>query len=599
VNRLLAALGRWLSGSPAAPAAPAGAEAIPDAERARRLFDAAGAEADTARQQAVLRAALACAEGVPGAEGDRLVGEISIALGESLRADGALDDALPHFTRVLERGGADGAGHERRVSVLARLGVLEQQAGRPERARAHYEAALAAGGDGAAPGTRMLLTQAAFNLGLISHESGLPEDAAAHWRRAVELGAAAGGPGGWDPAAIAAFNLGHQDVAAGDLPAARAWFGRAIELGEPAGTPVGLLAACKAAFALAQLDDTAAPLPGGDVAAALARASALGRASGVPEAMLMAGQAELQLGEWRAITEPAAALAHYRSADELVSRCDPQEAGTLASYAPLRLGMALSEAGDREGSLAPLRAALDRGRLSGDERAREIAAQAACNLHRVLCSLERWADADAAIASALSLTSDLGSGLGRALEGAAAYGLAVQRHHQGRDDEASEALRRAARLGRESGVEPGAQVALDALLLAGNIAMKASRPEEAAGLFREALAGVEGTRAPELLARAAQAATHLGHALLALQRPGEACAAYDRALALGRVAGRREGRAAAANAALNRASLALDLEVEQRRALWKLAITLGRASGTTLGADCAIKAEAALAALGE
>lgn len=596
----------WFRGaaveSPTAHVAPPARQGpLPDADRARRLIDHATIEEDPLRREAALRAALAYAEGVPGEPGDRLVAEASLELGEGLRGRGLVDDALAHFMRALERS-ASGAGdvaRDRRVTVLARLGVLEQQAGRLDRARVHYEEALATGDPAAAPATRMVLTQAAFNLGLLAHESGALDDAGAHWRRAVDLGSLADGPGGWDPAAIAAFNLGHRDVGAGDLASARAWFERALKLGEPAGTPVGLLAACKAAFALAQLDEAASALPGTAAAAALDRTAALGRASGLEEARLMAAQAEMQLGEWKALAEPAASLEHYRGAADLVKGIPLEEAGTLAAYAPLRLGMALSDAGEREASLEPLREALERGRLSDDERAREIAAQAACNLHRVLCGLERWEEADAAIASALSLTSALTSGLGRALEGAAAYGLAVQRHHESRDEEAMESLRRAVRLGRESHVEPGQQVALDSLLLAGNLAMGAQRPEQAAALFREAIDSVDGTNVPELQARAAQASTHLGHALLSLQRPVEACAAYDRAIALGRAAGRRDGRAAAANAALNRASLAVDLDLEQRRALWQLAIALGRASGTTLGAECATKAETAMRAAGE
>lgn len=593
----------WFGGAPAEPpvvsvAGPELVGARPDAARARRLLDLAVAEGDSVRREAALRAALAMAEGLPGEAGDPLVAEASLELGEGLRGRGMVEDALVHFTRALDRSRAADA-RERRVGVLARLGVLEQQAGRLDHARARYEEALATGDPAAEPATRMLLTQAAFNLGLLTHETGDVERAADHWRRAVELGSLADGPGGWDPAAIAAFNLGHQEVGAGDLAAARAWFDRAIALGEPAGTPVGMLAACKAAFAIAQLDEAAAALPGTDAVAGLDRAAAFGRASGLPEARVMAAQAEMQLGEWKAVAEPAASLEHYRSASELVAGLDREDAGTIAAYAPLRLGMALSDAGDRVASIEPLRAALERGRLSDDERAREIAAQAACNLHRVLCALERWTEADAAIAAALSLTASLASDLGRALEGAAAYGLAVQRHHENRTDEAMEALRRAVRLGRESGVEPGQQVALDALLLAGNLAMGTQRPEQAAAFFREALQGVEGTAVPELQARAAQASTHLGHALLALQRPVEASAAYDRAIALGRAAGRRDGRAAAANAALNRASLAVDLSLDERRALWQLAIALGRASGTTLGAECAAKAETAMRAVGE
>ncbi len=295
-----------------------------------------------------------------------------------------------------------------------------------------------------------MLTRAAFNLGLLAHEQGRVEEAHAHWQHAVELGTLADGPGGWDPAAIAAFNLGHQDVAAGDLAAARAWFAKSLELGEPAGTPVGLLAACKAAFALAQLEEGASALTGGSATSMLERAAAVGRASGLPEAVAMAAQAELQLGEWRMVTEPAAALGHYRAAAELARGVDPAALGALASYAPLRLGMAMSEAGEREAALVPLAEAVERGRAAGDERSLETAAQAACNLHRVLCAMERWPDAERAITSALALTAQLPSGLGRALEAAAAYGLAVQRHHEQRDGEALESLRRAAR-------EPGAR----------------------------------------------------------------------------------------------------------------------------------------------
>jgi hypothetical protein len=159
-----------------------------------------------------------------------------------------------------------------------------------------------------------------------------------------------------------------------------------------------------------------------------------------------------------------------------------------------------------------------------------------------------------------------------------------------------------ARIGRESGVDVGARIALDAQLLAGHLHRQAGRLEDAVRAFREALASVRADAAsgstPELDAMAAMAQVNLGHALLGLERGFEARHAYLAALERGRASGLPSGRAAAANAALNLASLHEgEAGTRERRDWLEVARALGRSSHTPLGQECATQAERALAEL--
>ncbi len=89
-----------------------------------------------------------------------------------------------------------------------------------------------------------------------------------------------------------------------------------------------------------------------------------------------------------------------------------------------------------------------------------------------------------------------------------------------------------------------------------------------------------------------------GHVLLALERELEARYAYEKSLEFGRLSGTSTGRAAAANAALNLASMLEDEVDEAKRREWfGVAIALGRSSRTPLGADVARNAEKGLARL--
>jgi len=91
---------------------------------------------------------------------------------------------------------------------------------------------------------------------------------------------------------------------------------------------------------------------------------------------------------------------------------------------------------------------------------------------------------------------------------------------------------------------------------------------------------------------------NLGHALLGLERAFEARHAYQAALERGRASGLPSGRAAAANAALNLASmLEGEIDTRARREWLEIARALGRSSHTPLGNECAAQAERALANL--
>jgi len=229
---------------------------------------------------------------------------------------------------------------------------------------------------------------------------------------------------------------------------------------------------------------------------------------------------------------------------------------------------------------------------------RELAAQAACTRHRVLCALERWQEAGALADDAEAYAGSLGSGTGKALAAAARYARAFQRLHDGDADGARVMLREVAAAGFESGSPVGERVALDALLLQGHLERQADRPTEALAVFRGAAERLRASRSPEADGLAAMAEVNAGHCLLALGRELDARHAYERALARGRSSGAHSGRAAAANAALNLSSLLADeAPVARRRELCRIAIGLGRSSGTPLGTACADNAERALANL--
>jgi hypothetical protein len=94
----------------------------------------------------------------------------------------------------------------------------------------------------------------------------------------------------------------------------------------------------------------------------------------------------------------------------------------------------------------------------------------------------------------------------------------------------------------------------------------------------------------------AMARVQLGHALLGLGRELEARTSYEAALTHGRASGLPSGRAAAANAALNLASLLEDeVDPSRIRGWYEVARALGRSSGTPLGLECAAQAERGLA----
>jgi hypothetical protein len=86
-----------------------------------------------------------------------------------------------------------------------------------------------------------------------------------------------------------------------------------------------------------------------------------------------------------------------------------------------------------------------------------------------------------------------------------------------------------------------------------------------------------------------------GHALLG-SSVAQARHAYEAALERGRASGLPSGRAAAANAALNLASILEDESPDEQRREWlEIARALGRSSHTPLGNECAAQADRAIA----
>ena len=531
--------------------------------------------------------------------------EASLHLGEKLRAAGQRDEAVLHFERAVMRSFrvADPAGRHRRAGVLSRLGILDQEAGEILRARARYREALDLGRDSESQQLLGMLTQAAFNLGLLQSENGEDDLAVASWESALEMGLRAGHPGGWDPAAVAAFNLGHLLSRRGDAERAQQMFAAVVRIGEPAGTALGRMACAKASLALAAMAEQEGLLGAPEAERQFTRAVQFGRDSGLPEGALTALQGALGLGE-RAVTagRHAEAAGHYRVALELAARGEPAMAERFALLANLRLGQTLAELGEREQAVVHLAHVFETGRQLDDPVLRELAGQAACNLHRALGSLERWEEARALAEQSLSFTRTLTTGTGRALEAAATYAHAFQALHDGRTAEALAGLADVVRVGRDSGVDVGTRIALDAQLLIGHLHRQAGRLEEAVRAFKDALAAVRDhsttAHRAEFDAMAAMAQVNLGHALLALERGFDARNAYEVALARGRASGLPSGRAAAANAALNLGSALEGEEPEVKRREWyEAARALGRSSGTPLGNECAVQAERALARL--
>src|SRR5262249_14786273 len=214
----------------------------------------------------------------------------------------------------------------------------------------------------------------------------------------------------------------------------------------------------------------------------------------------------------------AEAAAHYRDALLLAARCEPGAAARFDLLARLRLGQSLAEMGEREEAVGVLRRVVEVGRRLGGPPPRELPRQAARHLPRGLGSLERWEEARALADESLAFTRTLDSGTGRALEAAATYAHAFQALHDGRRDEALAGLADVVRIGRDSGVDVGGRIALDAQLLIGHLHRQAGRLEDAVRTFRDALASVreEGAHAatPQLDAMASMAQGNLGHPLL-------------------------------------------------------------------------------------
>lgn len=599
---LLGWLGRLLrafvSGGSGAAVAPAdeGAEAA-------RALALALAEADPEARLARLREALALCERLPGAAGDLMVMEASMHLGERLRALGERTEAVVHLRRAVERSFRvpDPTGRQRRAGMLSRLAILDQEAGDAALARMRYEEALRLGKDADGPLLLGMLTQAAFNLGLLHIESGDDDGAARNWERALALGSRAAHPSGWDPAGLAAFNLGHLYARRGDTARARERLEDVGRIAEPGGTPLGLMASAKAALSLATMAEREG-LPGEPEAARqYRRAVDLGRASGLPEGAFAASQAAVGLGE-QAIGagRHAESIPLYREALSLAVLCEPAAGERFKVLAGMRIGQALAETGEREQAAVHLARAFQRGRTNVDDAIRELAAQAACTLHRVLCGLDRWDEAARLAADAGSLSAGIHTPTGRALAAAAAYAQAFGRLHAGDTEGARGELDAIATEAFESGAPMGERIGLDAVLLAGHLDRQAGRRERALERFREALGRLGQRHDPEADSLAAMALASAGHCLLSLERELEASQAYERALARGRASGLGPGRAAAANAALNLASIVDDEEAPGRaRQLYEVALALGRSSGTPLGRECAKAAERALRGPGD
>lgn len=600
LRRAVRALGRRFGFGARAPEPAAVLEAP---QRAAESLALALAEDDAVLRLSKLRGALAMCEALPGEAGDIMVMEASFHLGERLRALGASAEAVEHFGRAVERSFrvADPVGRQRRAGVLSRLAIVDQEAGNAARARQRYEEALVLGRDAEGALLLGMLTQAAFNLGLIDSEVGDDDGAARSWERAIELGSRAAHPSGWDPAAVAAFNLGHLYARRGEAELAREKLEDVGRIAEPAGTPLGLMAAAKAALALAAMADREGLFGEPEAARQYRRAVELGRTSRLPEGALAALQAAVGLGEQAMATGRfAESVPHYRDALELAGSCEAAAVERFVVLAELRIGQALGEAGDREPAAAMLASAFARGRGHDDVGVRELAAQAACTLHRVCCALERWDEAARVAQETEAFAAGIPTPTGRALAAAAAYARAFGRLHAGDAAGARGDLDAVAREGFGSGVEVGERIGLDALLLAGHLDRQAGRREDALGQFRSAVARLRDRHGPEADSLAAMALVNAGHCLLALERHFEAGGFYERALARGRASGVGAGRAAAANAALNLAAM-LDAgrEAGRKRELFAVAAALGRSSGTPLGRECAAAAERALDAPGD
>lgn len=570
-------------------------------QRAAELLAQALAEEAPARRIVLLREALAAGERLGGESGDIVVMEASLHLGERLRAAGERAQAISHFTRAVERSFrvGDPVGRQRRAGVLSRLGILDQEAGDLASARARYEESLRIGADTDSALLLGMLTQAAFNLGLIQSGAGDDSGAQRSWTRAMTLGVRAGHPSGWDPAAIAAFNLGHLYEQQGDHARARETLRQVGRIAEPGGTAVGLMASAKAAMALASLAEAEGITGEVEAADQFARACELGRASHTSEGGLVAVQSALALAEHAAT---AGRLDESRrrleQALDWSEACERDAATRYVVLALMRLGQTLAEAGDAAGAAVRLADAWSRGRVSDEARVRELAAQAACSLHRSLCALGRWAEARTLAEDAVAFAGGIASPTGRALAAAATYAKAFQLLHDGDVTQARALLGEVADRGLESAVEPGERVAIDALLLAGHLDRQGGRHADALEQFQRAVRALREREGAEAEGLTATALLHSAHALLALDRDYEARLTYERTLERGRASGTATGRASAANAALNLASLLEDeIDEAKRREWFGVAIALGRSSRTPLGAEVAKNAEKGLARL--
>jgi len=205
------------------------------------------------------------------------------------------------------------------------LGVLLEEQGDLEGAKAAWQRAIDSGHPEAAPG-------AAYNLGVLLEEQGDLEGAKAAWQRAIDSGHA-------DQAPRAARNLGVLLQKQGDLAGAKAAYQRAIDSGHPEAAP-------KAAYNLGVLLEEQGDLAGAK--AAYQRAIASDHAEAAPMAAYNLGLLFQEQGD----------LAGAKAAYQRAIASGHAEAAPLAES---NLGLLLEEQGDLAGAKTAYQRAIDSG----------------------------------------------------------------------------------------------------------------------------------------------------------------------------------------------------------------------------------------------
>lgn len=451
--------------------------------------------------------------------------------------------------------------------------------------------------------TLMKMTRLSNWLGIVHQNSGHWEQARARFEQAVRIAERFQAPGGGDldfswssearllfgtdarlVASASAIELGLTWASLGEFESGRAWFEKAVSILEGLGTPQVQVQMAKALLVLAQRGFRGGIEDEVKREALLERAVDTGLKSDRTLGRVFACQAEVARGvldSSRGMTEAAAA--HYRRAAGYLDGVSGPGADEFAAQALLTLGLELAGAGKHAEAIAAFRQALARGRESPDFDARRHAALSAYHLHHLLLKPDAPGDAGPVLDTLDALVPTLVVDVRPLYVALATRCRGWQHLCEKRPLDARRELERVESRSRELGTPDGWNLARQAASDLGFIAMEDLHYREAVEhLERAAAIPLGQTVSGREQADLAQVELRLARALIEVDREGEALETLQRALDRGRDSGLAEGRETAAVAAMVMGDRA-EVSTGQRRRWYELAANLGQTSGSPGG----------------